>query len=136
MKKFDLNEAKGGRPICTADGYPVEILKWDAEGNLPLIGYIKVPDEDEVKACAWNEDGRVYEKGFCDNDLRMASTEYEGWIPLFKNTEENTEKTFMSVFGGKIYNNITDANLDGYKASNFIGSARIKWEDMTEFLKK
>lgn len=73
MKEFDLKAAKAGKPICTRSGEEVEILKWDARGECPIIGCIKDKHRSYDWACSWSINGNFC-AGVSDNeaDLMMA----------------------------------------------------------------
>jgi len=64
MKPYDP-EHKG--EFCTRDGRHVTILKTDARGEYPIIGFVH--DEDEDKAETWSETGKFLQGGLDVADL-------------------------------------------------------------------
>ena len=55
IKPFDLEKAKAGAKLRTRNGYPVEILKWDARGEYPIVGIIKQEEQDDIEG--WTCEG-------------------------------------------------------------------------------
>ena len=121
MKPFNLEEAKAGKPVCTRDGHEVEILKWDAMGEQPLVGIIKFPIRDT--ATNWTEEGKLDASIESDYDLFMKSNHHEGWINIVSDYYSSTE---VSVRG--VYKTKEDAKLDSDK-EDYITTVKVEWED-------
>lgn len=48
IKPFDIEAAKNGEKVECRDGSEVEILKWNAKGDYPILGVIKRNDGSEM----------------------------------------------------------------------------------------
>lgn len=85
MRKFDIEQAKAGKPVCTKDGRDVTILKFDAKRKRPIVGLIHDKDEDEIMG--WYNDGSLmlYENLLDERDLFLKSEKKEGWINIYRN---------------------------------------------------
>ena len=88
MKKFDLEKAKEGAPVCTRDGRPARIVCWDAIGDdFPIVALItktRVFDKGHFEQGYWyNKDGECITED-SGNDLMMADTKHEGWVFIDK----------------------------------------------------
>jgi hypothetical protein len=40
MKPFNLDEAKAGKPVMTAEGQPIRLICFDRNGTYPIIGLV------------------------------------------------------------------------------------------------
>jgi hypothetical protein len=84
MKKFDLEKAKAGAPVCTRDGKPVRIICWDAKDpNYPIVAL--VDNFDTETAETYTDDG-FWQKDKTDNELNlmMATVKHEGYVLIVK----------------------------------------------------
>lgn len=72
MKKFDLEKAKAGAPVCTRDGRPVRILCYDLKGgDYPIVACAERDNVEIVILCT--ADGHLYDNGDINSfDLMMA----------------------------------------------------------------
>ena len=78
MRKFNLEEAKAGKPVVTRTGRPVRILCWDAKGDDPIVGLIDLDTTSCV--CTYKESGSFYGNSESEEDLFMKSEIISGWI--------------------------------------------------------
>lgn len=71
MKKFDLELAKAGHPICTRDGRNVRLICFDAINNhYPIIGLISYDGQEKPKS--FTIDGKyIFGEDCFYNDLFM-----------------------------------------------------------------
>lgn len=56
MKRFNLEAAKTGKPICTRDGKSARIICWDMKGIYPIVALVKTSDQNEY-SYNYKEDG-------------------------------------------------------------------------------
>lgn len=76
MKPFNLERAKAGDPVCTADGRPVEILKFDLGGTkFPIIGIVRKNGVEY--AYQWTIDGQLSTNRPSKLNLQMVSVKRE-----------------------------------------------------------
>lgn len=125
MKKFDLNEAKNGKPVRTRGGDPVRIICWDSKvegGNYPIVALVKFANNEEcVKTYSVNGVYRLGEN--CEWDLMMVGEKKEGWINLYKNPGNE-------VYLGSIYDSENEAisNVD-ITLNNYVDTVKIEWRE-------
>lgn len=88
LKKFDLEEAKAGKPVCTRDGRKARIISFDLNNkNFPIVAIIN---------CDTEENAYQYDiDGICDEhdnnlNLMMFPEKKEGWVNLCKNNYGDT----------------------------------------------
>ena len=124
MKEFDLEKAKEGAELCTSAGRPAHILKWDARGEYPLVGYISEPNEDY--AYSWTKDGKNADE--IDNDecdLMMASVEKDGWVNVLQDIDGRKDRIVDNV----IFETKDLAQSKKYYQYKIIKTLRIDWEE-------
>lgn len=88
LKKFDLEAAKAGKPVCTRDGRKARIICFDLNNkNFPIVAIINCDTEEN--AYQYDIDGVCDEH---DNNLNlmMSPEKKEGWINLCKNNHGDT----------------------------------------------
>lgn len=84
MKKFNLEQAKAGKPVCTRDGRKARIICFDRiGGNRSISALIYRGDSEDC--FHYNPDGTFRP----DNeehylDLFMAEEHHVGWINIYK----------------------------------------------------
>lgn len=86
MKPFNLEEAKAGKPVCTANGLPARILCFDkAKGDYPIVALIQAGDGKEF-AESYTQAGRYYCDGSIseERDLFMATITKTVWVNLYQ----------------------------------------------------
>lgn len=69
MKPFNLQKAKAGKSVCTRSGKPVEITRFNATGEYPLIGFIN--HRNNKKFFSWRDDGLFISGKMGGHDLMM-----------------------------------------------------------------
>ena len=83
MKKFDLELAKQGHPVCTRDGKPARIICFDRKSEkYPIVAL--VDQEEEEYSLNYAIDGHYYTECEDPHDLMMAPEKREGWINICK----------------------------------------------------
>ena len=97
MRKFNLEEAKAGKPVVTRTGRPVRILCWDAKGRDPIVALIELETTSYVIQCG--KDGFFTSEDIeTDQDLFMKSEVKEGYI-FFELSEVYKKTGIIETFG-------------------------------------
>ena len=125
MKKFNLEEAKAGKPVCTRDGRKARIICFDAKNdNYPILALLETKDREQAYWYTANGYGSLdrSEKSF---DLMMASEHHEGRVNVYKVGNINYHYIASSV----IYNSREEAALVKNTDTSYITTIKIKWED-------
>ena len=84
LKKFDLEAAKAGKPVCTRNGRMARIICFDKKSPIrPIIALI--PDR-YGNECPYSfyKDGRIYYDSDNDYDLMMLTEKHEGWVNIIR----------------------------------------------------
>ena len=103
MKPFDIEAAKRGEPVCTADGREVKLYAFDFPATQsgapqPVIGVYR-EDEDWV-AASWSSTGRFWAKSADSNDLRMAPRKETRWVVTWKG--EGSSAIYSDAFSDEV----------------------------------
>lgn len=117
MRKFDINLAKAGKPVCTRDGRKARIISCSLRNkNFPIAAIIE--DEEE----------NVYQfeaNGVCDEhdenlDLMMFPEKRSGWVNVYKECdgEYYVEKVVYKIKGHAVEN---------ASSQNYVGTVRIEF---------
>ena len=84
MRRFNLEEAKAGKPVCTKDGRQVEILCFDTGiKDYPVEGKIRASG-GHYNVYTWTKDGRFFANVLSSADLMMG----EGETSICKNLKQ------------------------------------------------
>lgn len=121
MKKFNLRNAKTGKPVCTKYGSQARIICFDCEGtDYPIIALVK-NEENEEEIISFNEQGTCEES---DDDLMMAPEKKHGWINIYRN--EHEYYNHHSIFKNK-----ENAIANGFsnEDTNYFRTIKIEWEE-------
>ena len=89
MKPFDLEKAKAGKKISTADGRKVKFLAYteEADEGHQLIVLL------DGKPKAYFKNGKFFHKGTADMDLCMAPEEITIWLNCYPDGNASTWPT-------------------------------------------
>ncbi len=117
MKKFSIEKAKQGYPICTRKGLDVRILAYNMKNkdDFLLIGLIEDGEDEHIST--WDEYGNSYQSRH--DDLFMKSEKREGWINIYKVSGEY-------YTGNRVYDTKEDAQ---YKLEDHVNTIKIEWEE-------
>ena len=134
MKKFDLEKAKAGAPVCTRDGKPVRIICYDAKDpNYPIVAL--VDNFDTETAETYTDDG-FWQRDKTDNglNLMMATTKREGWVNIFRGRFSLGEPmVFGPIWSDEEFarNNAHDCivTTDGKPDKEYVTTTHIEWEE-------
>lgn len=124
MKKFDIEEAKSGKPVCTRDGRPVRILCYDflSLENTPIIALVKLSEKQEA-ALFYTPDGR---EGNHNLDLMMVGEKRKVWVNVYSEYSGSPVRSF----GGLIpYATEEEAKKNIGDPKNYITTVPVEWEE-------
>lgn len=118
LKKFDLEAAKAGKPVCTRDGRKVRIICFDAECNKPIVALIYDCNKETV--FQYLKSGRFFVDQIDKYDLMMLPRKKEGWLNIYKDFED----TVCCVYPTE-----KEALEDGETEKDYITTIKIEWEE-------
>lgn len=120
MKKFNLEQAKAGKPVCTRSGQPARIVCFDREHsyNFSIVALVKEADGESV--LTFDNEGHYTHGDPSDMDLMMANEKHIGWVNIYGSG--NGRST-----GGVIYESKYNAEINKYNSTAI--TAKIVWED-------
>lgn len=85
MRKFNLEAAKRGEPVCTVRGKKVRILSYDLKDpDGRTIAAAVTHDDGTESLHTYFPDGSRYKNGTVGVDLRMGIKKHKVWINLYK----------------------------------------------------
>lgn len=132
LKKFDLEAAKAGKPVCTRDGRKARIICFDkhcVENNALIVACVTSYNSNNQEfedVIIYKEDGTLYEREH-PFDLMMLPEKHEGWVNIVK--KYGREYVPMT----KIYNTRDEAlkEVQPFTAGIFeyIDTVKIEWEE-------
>jgi hypothetical protein len=124
LKKFDLEAAKVGKPVCTRDGRKARIISFDRHGeDCPIIALVVDSKNAECEEVIdYTLDGICNENIINHNkyDLMMFTRKKEGWLNIFKDFED----TVCCVYPTE-----KEALEDGEIEKDYITTIKIEWEE-------
>lgn len=124
LKKFDLEAAKAGKPVCTRDGRKARIISFDRHGeDCPIIALVVDSKNAECEEVIdYTLDGICNENIINHNkyDLMMFTRKKEGWLNIFKDFED----TVCCVYPTE-----KEALEDGEIEKDYITTIKIEWEE-------
>ncbi len=125
MKQFNLEEylANPSRKVVTRDGENVRIVCTDKKGNdYPVVALIEWEKVEE--ACDYTKDGYLNDGHITDYDLFFAPEKHEGWINIFKSSND------IAFLGQSlIYESKEDAENGGKGCDSYAATIKIEWEE-------
>lgn len=124
MKKFDIELAKQGKPVCTMDGRPVRILCYDKRGAYPIVAIISDGGDDLVYG--YTESGSCAKKDEGDNlDLMIAGEKRKVWVNVYKGGADGSKR----IFGGLNATTEETAKENIIDSKNYIATVPVEWEE-------
>ena len=126
MKQFSLDEylKNPSRKVVTRDGRPVRIICMDAKYyNYPIIAFISLKDGTEV-ICPYTKNGVRFHVRQEGDDLFFAAEKHEGWINIFKSSNDIAFLGQSLIFESK-----EDAEKDGKGCDCYVATIKIEWEE-------
>ena len=124
MKKFDIDEAREGKPYCTRDGSPVRIICWNAKGYCPIVALVSDIDGRE-SVQTYPSDGRLMLGDMVNPlDMMMKTEKKEGWLNIIK-----SDKELSGVDLDGVYVSEKDAREESEDEDGYITTIKIQWEE-------
>ena len=121
MKKFDLEAAKKGAPVCTRDGRKARIVCFDVQdGVYQILALITYPSGED--SMFYTNQGKT-DTASNDDDLMMAdipTIHHEGWVNIRYNVD-GRDMTDCYIYHSK------EAAL--CYCSDVHHTVKISWED-------
>ena len=125
MKQFSLDEylANPSRKVVTRDGKNVRIVCTDKKGNdYPVVALIEWEKVEE--ACDYTKDGCLNDGRITEYDLFFAPEKHEGWINIFKSSNDIAFLGQSIIFKSK-----EDAEKSGKDCESYAATIKIEWEE-------
>ena len=122
MKQFNLDEylANPSRRVVTRDRRNVKIHCTNYIGTQPIIAAV----EDSEYSTAFCKDGRFIIGEESPRDLFFAPEKKEGWINIFKTSNDIAVLGQSSIFESK-----EDAEKDVKDCKYYVATIKIEWEE-------
>ena len=127
LKKFDLEAAKAGKPVCTRDGRKARIICFDRINGdyYKIVACVTAFDGDFEEVLFYGIDGYIVDsQNPKDEDLMMLPEKKEGWINICRNL--HTNKTELDT--KDIYNTKEEA-LQNLSSMTYVTTVKIEWEE-------
>ena len=132
MKAFSLKEylKNPKREVITRDGRGVRICCTDKRGgDCPIVALVENPIIKPENLLTYEEDGRWNPVGSrpsvdSDLDLFFAPEKHEGWINIFKNSNDLAFLGQSRIFASK-----EDAKKDGKDCECYVATVKVEWEE-------
>lgn len=127
MKPFSLEEylKNPSKKIATGDGRKVRrILCTDANGSYPIVALVERQDGIGDEPVAYTKDGN-YLAGVESSihDLFFVTEKHEGWVNIFKGTNND-----YFIGDSRVFKSKEDVEKAGKEWSGYT-SVKIEWEE-------
>lgn len=127
LKKFDLEAAKAGKPVCTRDGRKARIISFDRKFlfkgvSYPIIALVEDTAKEET-IYGYNEKGKVIIENDTPykDDLMMLPQKKEGWVRIYKSASN------VYYLSSNIYK--TEEEAKHSSDCCYVGASKISWEE-------
>ena len=131
MKAFNLKEylKNPEKKVITRDGRGVRIRCTDRRGcDCPVVALVETSTRKAENILSYREDGRWGPVGgpLVDSnlDLFFAPEKHEGWINIFKSSNDLAFLGQSRIFASK-----EDAKKDGKDCECYVATIKIEWEE-------
>lgn len=131
MKAFSLKEylKNPEKKVVTRDGRGVRIRCTDRRGgNCPIVALVETSTRKAENILSYREDGKwspVDGPSVDSNlDLFFAPEKHEGWINIFKSSNDIAFLGQSRIFASK-----EDAKKDGKDCECYVATVKIEWEE-------
>lgn len=131
MKAFNLKEylKNPEKKVITRDGRGVRIRCTDRRGgNCPIVALVETSTRKAENILSYREDGKwspVDGPSVDSNlDLFFAPEKHEGWINIFKSSNDIAFLGQSRIFASK-----EDAKKDGKDCECYVATVKIEWEE-------
>lgn len=123
MRKFNIEEAKAGKTVCTRDGRNARIICFDAKrGNYPIVALI---DDKGVEYVSYFSLDGKYDNGVDSNDLFMKPEKHKGYVNIYRN-ELGCNYPLYQVMDRFTKEQAQDR---GKMRQDYITTVEIEWEE-------
>lgn len=127
LKKFDIEAAKSGKPVCTRDGRKVRIICFDRINGdyYKIVACVTAFDGDFEEVLFYGIDGYIVDsQNPKDEDLMMLPEKKEGWINICRNLHTNkTELDTKDIYSTK------EEALQNLSSMTYVTTVKIEWEE-------
>ena len=126
MEQFSLEKylANPSRKVVTKDGHPVRILCTDRKSyNVEIVGLI-MNDNGMESIFTWTQQGKEYINSDTSNDLFFAPEKHEGWVNIFKSSNDIAFLGHSLIFKSK-----EDAEKNGKDCKCYSATVKVEWEE-------
>lgn len=131
MKAFSLKEylKNPEKKVVTRDGRNVRIRCTDRRGcDCPIVALVETSTRKAENILSYREDGRWSPVGGpsvdSNLDLFFAPEKHEGWINIFKSSNDLAFLGQSRIFASK-----EDAKKDGKDCEGYVATIKIEWEE-------
>ena len=131
MKAFSLKEylKNPEKKVITRDGRNVRIRCTDRRGcDCPIVALVETPTRKAENVLSYREDGRWSPVGGpsvdSNLDLFFAPEKHEGWINIFKSSNDLAFLGQSRIFASK-----EDAKKDGKDCECYVATVKVEWEE-------
>lgn len=129
LKKFDLEAAKAGKPVCTRDGRKARIISFDRHSeDCPIIALVVDSKNAECEEVIdYTLDGICNENIINHNkyDLMMLPQKKEGWVNVYKSYNVGKKIPCMA----SIYPTKEEAKKSSVVGFDYVDTVKIEWEE-------
>lgn len=123
MKKFDIELAKAGAPVCTREGRPARIVCWDRKNDeYPVIALLGDFEYDIETYTVYGGKYKEFELED-DDDLMMAPTTHTVYVILYRSA---TGEIRVSQF---VFDTREEAEKWRASITDAITIGEITWEE-------
>lgn len=133
LKKFDLEAAKAGKPVCTRDGRKARIICFDAKRKdgkniMALIPSKEYPGFEDL--VAYPNNGNYHGGHENDGDLMMLPEKKEGWVNIYnRNRPRTSSENCYIMTGVSVFETKEGAISYIDKDKEYIDTVKIEWEE-------
>ena len=131
MKAFNLKEylKNPEKKVVTRDGRGVRIRCTDRRGcDCPIVALVETSTGKAENILSYREDGKWSPVGSptvdSNLDLFFAPEKHEGWINIFKSSNDLAFLGQSRIFASK-----EDAKKDGKDCECYVATIKIEWEE-------
>lgn len=127
MKQFNLAEylKNPERKIVTRGGYPATIVSTIFhQENYPVVAEVCFSNYDKKQSYSFTANGLFLDSSEDSRDLFFAPEKHEGWINIFKSSNDLAFLGQSRIFASK-----EDAKKDGKDCECYVATIKIEWEE-------
>lgn len=127
MKQFNLEEylKNPSKKIVTRGGYPATIVSTIFhQENYPVVAEVCFSSYDKKQSYSFTANGLFLDSSEDSRDLFFAPEKHEGWINIFKSSNDIAFLGQSRIFASK-----EDAKKDGKDCECYVATIKIEWEE-------